>query len=116
MVTKEQAMTGQVFVALSPDGHPLRTKGGSLVLWRRNGMTKIWKTRPNDFRVPVKRGLHNCDYITPGTAHLVELLEVTEARDKYDFCIGTPDEVIADRCRDDGDDRNANRIMGLAGV
>jgi hypothetical protein len=28
-------------------------------LWRRNGATQIWKTRPGEFRVPVKYGLRN---------------------------------------------------------
>jgi hypothetical protein len=26
-------------------------------LWRRNGATQTWKTRPGEFRVPVKYGL-----------------------------------------------------------
>lgn len=30
---------------------------------RRNGATKLWKTRPNDFRIPVKYGLKECFYI-----------------------------------------------------
>lgn len=32
--------------------------------WRKNGATKFWKTRPNEFRVPVKFGLYQYDYIT----------------------------------------------------
>lgn len=31
---------------------------------RRNGRNKLWKTRPNDFRIPVKRGLYDYGYIT----------------------------------------------------
>jgi len=27
--------------------------------WRKNGKVKTWKTRPNDFRVPVKFGLRD---------------------------------------------------------
>lgn len=30
---------------------------------RRNGVTKLWKIRPNDFRIPVKAGLRSCAYI-----------------------------------------------------
>ena len=30
---------------------------------RRNGSTKTWKTRPTEFRIPVKMGLRSCDYI-----------------------------------------------------
>lgn len=31
---------------------------------RRNGQTKLWKTRPNDFKIPIKAGLRACAYIT----------------------------------------------------
>jgi hypothetical protein len=31
---------------------------------RRNGATQRWKTRPNDYRVPVKAGLKSCGQIT----------------------------------------------------
>ena len=30
---------------------------------RRNGRTQTWKTRPEDFMVPVKRGLYEYGYI-----------------------------------------------------
>lgn len=35
---------------------------------RVNGKCKIWKTRPKDFRLPVKHGLKDCFYITPENA------------------------------------------------
>lgn len=28
-------------------------------LWRRNGATQIWKTRPGEYRVPVKYGMRS---------------------------------------------------------
>jgi hypothetical protein len=31
---------------------------------RRNGKTQLWKTRPNEFRIPVKFGFRYCDAIT----------------------------------------------------
>lgn len=31
---------------------------------RRNGKTKVWKTRPDEFRIPVKYGLYQYFYIT----------------------------------------------------
>jgi hypothetical protein len=31
---------------------------------RRNGQTKTWKTRPGEFRIPVKYGFKECFYIT----------------------------------------------------
>jgi hypothetical protein len=36
----------------------------SSVIWRRNGQTKLWKTRPTEFRIPVKFGMYSFDYIT----------------------------------------------------
>ena len=38
------------------DGTPMRC--------RVNGMCKVWKTRPDEFRLPVKFGLEECFYIT----------------------------------------------------
>jgi len=32
---------------------------------RRNGRTQLWKTRPNDFRIPVKAGLKAYGNIRP---------------------------------------------------
>lgn len=43
--------------ATNADGSPLRC--------RINGRLKLWKTRPDDFRLPVKYGLKQCFYITP---------------------------------------------------
>jgi len=31
---------------------------------RVNGKVKTWKTRPNDFKIPVKRGLYEYGYIS----------------------------------------------------
>lgn len=42
------------------DGTPVRA--------RVNGQCKTWKTRPDDFRLPVKYGLRHCFYITPENA------------------------------------------------
>lgn len=37
------------------DGTPVRA--------RVNGAIKLWKTRPNDWRLPMKHGLYECFYI-----------------------------------------------------
>lgn len=42
--------------ALNSDGTPQKFK--------KNGKTKTWKTRPNEFQIPVKRGLKQFGYIT----------------------------------------------------
>jgi hypothetical protein len=53
-VTKVQAMTEHLFHA----NHITRSNGTCNV-WRRNGRTKTWKTRPGEFSVPVKYGLYD---------------------------------------------------------
>lgn len=35
-------------------------------LWRRNGSTQTWKTRPEDFRIPVKYGMRSYGQLTDG--------------------------------------------------
>jgi hypothetical protein len=71
-VTKDQALTEDRFHY----GECTRTvgpRGGvteSVEQWRRNGQTKVWKTRPAEFRVPVKFGMRGHTYIDQGNAHL----------------------------------------------
>ena len=66
MITKQTAVDsyhGQIFhheSLTNADGTPLRC--------RVNGQCKVWKTRPDDFRLPVKHGLYQCFYITPANA------------------------------------------------
>ena len=43
--------------------------------WRRNGKTQVWKTRPEDFRIPVKWGLYTYDQITHLDAHKVSVVK-----------------------------------------
>ena len=45
------------FKAKNADGTALRA--------RVNGRIKLWSTRPNDYRLPMKYGLKKCFYITP---------------------------------------------------
>jgi hypothetical protein len=35
-------------------------------LWRRNGATQTWATRPDDFRVPVKYGMRSYGQLVAG--------------------------------------------------
>lgn len=37
--------------------------------WRTNGACQVWKTRPSEFRQPIKNGLRNYSNITEATAH-----------------------------------------------
>jgi hypothetical protein len=61
--TATSADLGQTFhhqTAKNADGTPVRA--------RVNGKCKTWKTRPEDFRLPMKHGLRSCFYITPENA------------------------------------------------
>lgn len=66
MITRE--------IALSLRGHQvlqhktLKNADGTPVRCRVNGACKTWKTRPSEFRLPVKHGLKHCFYITPSNA------------------------------------------------
>ncbi len=70
MVTKEQAQVESHFHY----GECVRTigpRGGETLKqenWRRSGMTKTWKTRPDEFSVPIKYGLYNSSYLTHSNA------------------------------------------------
>jgi hypothetical protein len=57
MITKEQALWTSAF-------HEDHKPGAKVYRWRRNGVTKTWKTRPTEFRVPVKYGIRSYAYIT----------------------------------------------------
>lgn len=63
MVTREQALTATRFEHVS-----LKNRDGTPVRCRASGKCKTWKTRPADFRLPVKHGLRDCFYITPDNA------------------------------------------------
>lgn len=63
MITLDQAMTLRTFYHAT-----LRNADGTALLARRNGGTRRWKTRPDDFRVPVKCGLRQCFHITQNNA------------------------------------------------
>ena len=53
----------------------------SQVFFRRNGKTKTWVRSPLEFRIPVKRGLRECGYITQTNAHEFHTAEQCEIMD-----------------------------------
>jgi len=65
-LTQDEIMNATVFHV----GTCMRSTGArgavtvSTELWRRNGATKTWKTRPGEFVIPVKHGLRNYSTIT----------------------------------------------------
>lgn len=56
----------------------LRNADGTAVRCRVNGECKTWRTRPLDYRLPVKHGLRDCFYITPSNEQDWLLQDPTE--------------------------------------
>lgn len=73
MITREEALIADRFHYQIPT---VFTKGGKKCeVWRRNGKTQIWKTRPTHFRVPIKHGLYDYSQLwhhDAGTFHTEE--------------------------------------------
>jgi hypothetical protein len=62
MISKSQAVEAkyrQIFHHVT-----LKNADGTPARCRVNGKCKTWKTRPNEFSLPVKYGLKQCFYIT----------------------------------------------------
>lgn len=66
MITKEIAVNAMIYQTFHHVS--LKNADGTPVRCRVNGACKTWKTRPGDFRLPVKHGLKQCFYITPANA------------------------------------------------
>lgn len=65
-MTRQDAVTarrGQHFYHLKE-----RNRDGTAVRCRVTGSCKTWKTRPDDFKLPVKYGLKHSFYLTPSNA------------------------------------------------
>lgn len=58
MVTKKDALTLIMF-----HHNTNKNANGTCQRWRSNGKVKVWKTRPDDFRLPVKYRLRGYTYI-----------------------------------------------------
>ena len=77
MISKQQAIDCDMFHANGCTRH-IGPRGGvkeSIEQWRRNGVTKTWKTRPTEFRIPVKFGMYGYGYIEDSTAHQAHTAE-----------------------------------------
>lgn len=64
-VTRAQALSEDRFHEDSA-----RRADGTCYVHRRNGATQTWKSRPADFRTPIKYGLRGYGQLTPANAHL----------------------------------------------
>ena len=73
MITKEQAIKLQHGDIIFKIGD--YNADGTAMRWRVNGKCKLWKTRPEDFSVPLKYGLYSFGHLTPGTAPALTLVE-----------------------------------------
>ena len=87
MITKDQALHlkhGDIIRRVSADTDYIiqRDIHGSLTKyytkpvkhkWRVSGKIKLWKTRPNEFKIPIKHGLYDNWYLTHENAHLFTL-------------------------------------------
>lgn len=54
----------------------VRMPNGRLWLCRRNGKTQVWKTRPNEFRIPIKYGFRSFGAVTHDNIESEELVIV----------------------------------------
>lgn len=70
MITKDQAINANNFQSLVSKN----TKGEYHKV-RRSGKTIIWRTRPDEFKIPVKFGLYQSFYITHLNAHEFTAIE-----------------------------------------
>jgi len=71
LISKEQALTVNEF-HIGECKRTVGPRGGvkiQVFACRRNGQTKTWVTRPNEFRVPIKHGFRECGYITDDNNH-----------------------------------------------
>ena len=67
------------------------TDGLRAISVRRNGATKTWKTRPGEFRIPVKAGLKSCGEVTH-----TSLVATQSLYDANQFVATGADFVISD--------------------
>jgi hypothetical protein len=89
MVTKEQAMTDRNFIQVKKLDGEIKSIPGSIsryfqsngktidlekpIKWRASGKCQTWKTRPEEFKLPIKFGLYESNYLTHENAHLFEV-------------------------------------------
>lgn len=66
MITKEQAISLRYRQNLEHTS--VKNKNGSPARCRVNGKCQTWKTRPEEFKLPVKHDLKKCFYITQDNA------------------------------------------------
>jgi hypothetical protein len=48
---------------------------GTPMKYKVCGGAKLWKTRPSDFQLPVKKGINNAGFITQDNMHMFSMVE-----------------------------------------
>ncbi len=97
MITKQQVMTYRRFYHKT-----CRNADGTAARCRANGVCKTWKTRPDDFRLPVKWGLKNCFYLTPTNANGWLTFDLPTVARQCGLSEDTPVEILTDRAKELG--------------
>lgn len=122
MITKEQAMSLEHYSILYHVG--LKNKDGTAIRVRVNGQCKTWKTRPKEFRLPVKHGLYGYYAITHRNAHewlLYDPTIMSEGRIKQlaaglGMNSNTPWYIVADKLEENGAKKTAQQIRDYAEI
>lgn len=97
MISLEQVQTVGTFYHRTA-----RNADGSALRCRANGRCKLWKRRPDRFRLPVKHGLRDCFYLTPDNAADWFVLDPTAVARELGLAPDTPPSVLANRLEDLG--------------
>lgn len=66
----------QIEQALDAGNLRVKMNNGNLWLVRRSGKTQTWKTRPGEFRIPIKYGFRGTGQITHENVNSDELVIV----------------------------------------
>lgn len=86
MITIEEALTANEF-HYGTCTYVLGPRGGRTIhqyIYRRSGKTKTWKTRPGEFRIPIKHGLYYNAQLTHEHAQLFHTPEQCPLRELTD--------------------------------
>jgi hypothetical protein len=73
MITKEQAMDKR--------NTEFHADGRKCKIWKRDGETKVWKIRPEEFMIPVQYGLYRYSRITDANSYLFHLASECPGKD-----------------------------------
>jgi len=71
MITLEQAKALKLGMVLHDETS--KNSDGTCQRWRVNGQPQVWKTRPDEVRIPVKHGLYDYGQIYASELHLFHL-------------------------------------------